>query len=146
MKAIKLMFGGVCALVLSSCSKEEVVLVAPVIEFVSLTPASVTELVDELTLKIKYSDPDGDLGENSPDVTNLFITDSRTSVKYAFRVQQLAPDNAGIAIEGSLSVNIDALLISDGSTSETGTFSILIKDRAGNESNTITSSAFTIVK
>ncbi len=146
MKGIKILLGGVFALMCSSCSKEEAVSTAPVIEFVSLTPASVSELTDELTLKIKYSDSDGDLGENTADSTNLFITDSRTSVVYAYRVQQLAPDDAVIAIEGTLTINIDALVISDGSSSETGTFSITMKDRAKNESNTITSTEFTITQ
>jgi len=146
MTGVKVLLGGVFALIFFSCSKEEVVSVAPIIEFVSLTPTSVKELTDELILKIKYSDADGDLGENTAGAKNLFITDSRTGVQYAYRVQRLAPDDAAISIEGTLSISIDALVISDGSSSETGTFSIYMKDRAGNESNAVTSTLFNITE
>ncbi|MFT6746547.1 MAG: hypothetical protein ACJAZ2_000888 [Glaciecola sp.] len=134
--------------VLLSCSKEEEEEnVEPVLTFESMTPVAVTELVEEIVIKFKYSDNDGNLGENDdPDVTNLFITDSRNQVVNSFRVKQLAPDNSTIAIEGTLSVTINPLLITDGSTNEKGTFSIYMNDRAGNKSNVIISSEFTVSK
>ena len=130
-----------------SCSKEEEQEnVEPVLTFESMTPTTVTELVEEIVLKFKYTDNDGNLGENDAGATNLFVTDSRNQVVNSFRVKQLAPDNSTIAIEGTLSVTINPLLITDESTSESGTFSIYMNDRAGNKSNVITSSEFTVSK
>jgi len=133
--------------ILLSCSKEEEAEnVEPVVVFVSMTPTTVSELVNEIVIQFDYSDGDGNLGENDAGVTNLFVTDSRNNVVNSFRVQQLAPDNATISIAGSLSITITPLVITDGSSSETGTFSIYMNDRAGNKSNVITTTEFTVNK
>lgn len=132
-------------LVIYSCKKDEPSL-APVIEFVSLTPNKVVELNNELLLSFKYFDEDGDLGENTSGVNNLFIGDSRTGVVSTYRIKQLAPTDANIAIEGVLTVTINPLVISNGSSAEEGGFFLYVTDRAGNESNIIFSTAFTIVK
>lgn len=131
-------------LVFFSCKKEEEVENAPILEFVSISPESVGELQDEITLKVKYFDEDGDLGENSSSVKNLFVTDLRNEVKFEYRVKQLAPTNSAVPIEGILSITIDPLLITDGSESEQGRFYITVVDRAGNESNGVMSSIFTV--
>ncbi len=91
-------------------------------------------------------DLDGDLGENDPNVTNLFITDSRNNVTYNYRISQLAPDGANIHIKGNLNAVIKNTAITDGSSSQSVTYSLYIKDRAGNTSNSITTSAITITK
>jgi hypothetical protein len=135
--------------ILLSCSKEEEAEnVEPLLVFVSMTPTTVSELVDEIMINFEYSDADGNLGENigadDAPIANLFITDSRNSVVNSFRVQQLAPDNATISIAGSLSVTIIPLVITNGATSEKGVFSIYMNDRAGNKSNVITSTEFTV--
>lgn len=144
MKLIKYIF--IANILMTSCSKdEEEGGLEPVLTYDSMTPTELTELVDEITIKFNYSDADGDLGE-SDDATaiNLFITDSRNQVVNSFRVKQLAPDNATIAIEGTLSVIIPPLVITDGSASEIGAFSIYMVDRAGNKSNVIVSEQFTV--
>jgi hypothetical protein len=142
---MKLVMQIILIAILLSCSKEEEVEnVEPVLTFESMTPSTVGELLEEIVVKFYYSDADGNLGENDASVKNLFITDSRNEVVSSFRVKQLAPDNSTIAIEGSLNVTISPLVITDGSTSEIGTFSIYMVDRAGNKSNVIISSEFTV--
>ena len=47
----------------------------PNIEFVKLSPETAIQYADEITLTIKYIDGNGDLGENDPDVKNLYVTD-----------------------------------------------------------------------
>ena len=132
---------------LVSCSDdEEDSTNAPVITFVSITPSTATESSDEIEISIKYEDSDGDLGENDASVKNLFVLDTRNNVEYSFRVQQLAPDNSTVSIEGSLKINIGTMVITNGSASESATFSIYMKDRAGNTSNAVTSSAITVVQ
>lgn len=131
----------------SSCKKEKnESTVTPQIEFVSISPSSAVEYVNSITISFSYDDLDGDLGENDPNVTNLFITDSRNNVTYNYRISQLAPDGANIHIKGNLNAVIKNTAITDGSSSQSVTYSLYLKDRAGNTSNTITTSAITITK
>jgi len=118
----------------------------PEISFVSATPSTVTEYADSLVLTISYKDGDGDLGENNPNVKNMFVTDNRIGITYPFRIQQLTPSGSSISIQGELNAVINNLAITDGSNSQTATFTIYVKDRAGNQSNSVTSSTITILK
>lgn len=128
---------------LFSC-KKEIVSNAPSIEFVKVNPSTVEIGKSNLTITISYKDADGDLGENNPDVKNLFVTDNRNGVVYQFRVQQLSPSGATISIQGQLDIAMPNVGITDGVTLESATFSIYMKDRAGNQSNTVTSSSVNI--
>jgi hypothetical protein len=120
--------------------------VIPEIEFVSISPSTAVEYVNSITITFSYDDLDGDLGENNPNITNLFITDSRNNVTYNYRISQLAPDGSSIHIKGNLNAVIKNTAITDGSTSQSVTYSLYLKDRAGNTSNTITTSAITITQ
>lgn len=105
----------------------------------------VVEFQDSLVFNIKYRDNDGDLGENNPNVKNLFITDNRIGIVYDYRIQQLAPTGSAIAIEGTLQVVLNSVARTDTSLAqESATFSVYVKDRAGNKSNVVTSGAITI--
>lgn len=133
--------------VFAGCKKKkEESTITPRLEFVSISPSSATEYVNSITITFSYDDLDGDLGENDPNVTNLFITDSRNGVTYNYRISQLAPDGANIHIRGNLNAVIKGTAITNGSTSEQVTYDVKVKDRAGNESNTITTSAITITQ
>jgi len=133
-----------------SCGKDSNLDPAPVsaipsIKFVSIEPGTAVKYQDEIKIKIEYTDGDGDLGENKPDVKNLFCTDSRNNVTYEFRINQLAPDTPEIAITGMLTFNLPPQgFIDDNHSSETTTYSIYVKDRAGNQSNTVQTSTLTI--
>ena len=133
-------------LVLVGCKKKEEVSLAPTLEFVEISPSIALELEDEIILKIKYKDENGDLGENDSEVKNLFVLDTRNGVEYSFRVQQLAPTGAEIAIEGQLSINIKTMVITDESSEQLATFSVYMYDRAKNKSNTISTTPITILK
>ncbi|HLP18859.1 MAG TPA: hypothetical protein VK174_01085 [Chitinophagales bacterium] len=129
----------------SGCKKEEAISAVPDIKFVSFSPATAQKYVDEIEVTIEYTDGDGDLGENTPDVKNLFCTDSRNNVTYEFRISQLAPDEAKIIIKGQLKFHLPPQgFIDDNNTTETTTYSIYVKDRAGNQSNTVQTSTLTI--
>ena len=131
----------------SSCKKDENIISAiPLIEFISVGPSQFIEYQSTLTFTISYRDGDGNLGENNPDVTNLFLTDNRNNVTYKYRVQQLAPEGSSIAIEGKLNIVLNNTGITDNSNSQTFTYSIYLVDRAGNTSNTVTTSAVTVTK
>jgi|ERR1051325_12121913 hypothetical protein len=132
----------------SSCKKKDKFesTVTPQIEFVSISPSSVVEYANSITITFSYDDLDGDVGENNANATNLFITDSRNNVTYNYRISQLAPDGASIHIKGNLNAVIKSTAITDNSSSQSVTYSIYIKDRAGNTSNTITTDAITVTK
>ncbi len=134
------------SLAIVSCKKAEEIGPTPTIEFISVTPQNVHEYTDSLVFTIKYRDGDGDLGENNPDAENFFLADSRNNVIYKFRIPQLAPDNSSIIIEGNLNVTLANTAIIDGSSSQTFSYSIYVKDRAGNQSNTITTSMVTVTQ
>ena len=134
-----------CVIVLLfSCEKEQEISDTPIIEFKSISPATVQEYSDNIIITISYSDEDGDLGENNPDIHNLFVEDNRNGVVYQFRIPHLAPDNNSIAIEGDFNITINGSGITDESTSQQVNYSIYVKDRAGNNSNTISTSNITI--
>lgn len=130
----------------SSCKKKEKPTNTPVIAFVSISPSSVVEYANSITIAFSYDDLDGDLGQNDPNVTNLFVTDSRNNVTYEYRISQLAPTGSTIHIKGNLNTVIKNTAITDGSSSQSVTYSVYLKDRAGNTSNTITTSAITVTK
>ena len=135
-------------LFISSCKKKDKTesTTTPQITFVSISPSTAVEYVNSITISFSYDDLDGDLGQNDPNVTNLFITDSRNSVTYNYRISQLAPDGSSIHIKGNLNAVIKSTAITDNSSSQSVTYSLYIKDRAGNTSNTITTDAITVTK
>jgi hypothetical protein len=116
----------------------------PEIAFESVMPNVVTEYQDSLYFTISYRDGDGDLGQNNTDDNNLFIQDSRNQVIYGFRIQQLAPDNAEISIQGNINVTLANTAIINGGASESVSYTIWVVDRAGNESNRVNSSTVTV--
>jgi hypothetical protein len=128
----------------SSCNTGGEISEVPEISFESVAPNVVTEYQDSLVFTISYRDGDGDLGENNTDNDNVFVQDSRNQVTYGFRVQQLAPDNANIAIQGNMNVTLPNTAIVNGGQSESVSYTIWVVDRAGNESNKVTSSTVTV--
>lgn len=131
--------------ILVSCKKDDAMSNVPEIELKSATPTTLQAFSDTLTFTVFYRDGDGDLGENSPDVYNLFLTDNRNNITYKYRIQQLAPSGPAIAIQGNLDVKLPNVPILDNThTTETVTYSIYVVDRAGNKSNTVTSGNITV--
>ena len=129
---------------LTACDKLTAVSDVPEISFESVVPNVVTAYQDSLYFTISYRDGDGDLGQNNTDDNNLFVQDSRNQVTYGFRIQQLAPDNATIAIQGNLNVTLPNTAIINGGASESVSYTIWVVDRAGNESNRVSSSTVTV--
>ena len=144
MKKLFILFS--CVSLISSCKKDDKIEITatPSIEFISITPATAIEYQDKITITISYQDGDGNLGENSPDVKNLFLTDTRTNVTYQYRISQLAPSAQTIAIKGTLTIELKNTAITNGSASQSVSFSVYLKDRTGNVSNTVSTSTITV--
>jgi len=140
---------GIVLLLLSfaliSCKKDEAFTFEPSIEFKSISPGTIKEYRDSVVITISYLDRNGDLGENETEIPNAFVKDLRNNLTYSFRIRQLAPE-ASIAIQGNLSIVIPQVaLVNSTATSESATFEVYVKDRAGLESNKIITSAVSIV-
>jgi hypothetical protein len=129
---------------LAACDKTSSISEIPEISFESVVPNVVTEYQDSLYFSISYRDGDGDLGQNNTDNHNLFIQDSRNQVTYGFRIRQLAPTNATIAIQGTLHLTLANTAIVNGGNSESVNYTVWVVDRAGNESNRVSSSTVTV--
>ena len=140
----KISFWFLFAAALSSCKKDDAISSdIPTIELASVSSNNIAE-GDPLTFRIKYTDGDGDLGENNANAHNLFLTDNRVGVTYEYRIQELAPTGSSLIIRGNLDVVLNTTAITNGSNSQNVTYSIYVKDRAGNQSNTVTTSDITI--
>lgn len=137
-------FLAMLAVAVGGCADDAGISEVPEIEFVSATPQTVIAYQDSLVVTISYRDGDGDLGENDTDQNNLFLEDSRNGVVYGFRIRQLAPDDATIAIEGNLNVTMPNVPIIGSGNTESLNYSIWVVDRAGNESERVSSSAITV--
>ena len=131
-------------LLLFACKKDETLSVVPAIEFQSISPSIAQEYIDNIIITISYTDEDGDLGENSPDINNLFVEDSRNGIVYHYRIPQLAPNGNEISIEGNFNIIINGSGITNSSISQQVNYAVYVKDRVGNKSNTITTSNITI--
>lgn len=122
------------------CTEEaEPLSTTPQIEFVAFEPGTEVTAGSVLTLVLSYEDGDGDLGENREGTENLFVKDSRLpELPYAFRVKELAPEGAEVAIRGQLRVALSNIPLTElSATRETTSFEVYLVDRAGNESNRI---------
>ncbi|MFN8143272.1 MAG: hypothetical protein U0073_02530 [Bacteroidia bacterium] len=140
----RLMLFGV--LLFLSCKKETIEFdPIPSIEIVSVSPGSVTEYTQAVTITIKYTDGDGDLGENTSGVKNCFVTDNRIGITSGYRIQQLAPATSSVPITGTINIDIGGQGITDTSlTSQNVSFNVYVVDRQGHSSNTVSTSAISI--
>ena len=121
-----------------SCKKDQTINIIPSITFDSIIPNPAIKYVDTIRIVISYKDGDGDLGIDSADIKNLFVTDNRNNVVSQFRIPQLAPTGSNIAIEGNFDIILPPqVFINDNDSTETTTYSIYVVDRAGHNSNTI---------
>lgn len=129
-------------LLVAGCKKdEEPDLTDPTPEIleVRVSPTDVVEYRDSIVFEVDYRDGDGDLGENQPNAANLFLVDERISVTETFRVSELAPQGANVPITGTLRVVLQSTGITDNSYLQVANYTLYLRDRAGNESNKVTS-------
>ncbi len=122
----------------------------PVLEFVSFSKLSMVQgrtLNDSLFLTIKFTDGDGDIGSLSE--VNLRIIDSRTGNNYSqYRVPKIPEQGANNGVSGTIKIKLfnTCCLQPDGDevcedvtvASNRLSLSIVMTDRAGNTSNTLT--------
>jgi len=125
---------------LSSCKGESITISAiPEIELLDVSPIAVQAFKDSIVFRIQYTDGDGDLGTNDDSERNVFLQDDRIAATHSFRLQQIAPDGADIAVRGTFSLSLPNTIITDGSAQQEASFTLFVVDQAGNESNRVSS-------
>jgi hypothetical protein len=120
--------------------------VEPVITLDSISQDTLIEFQDRLILHLSYQDGDGDLGTSNPDINSIFIKDSRLENADEYYLPPLAPETATISIQGTFDVELSPTFLLGNGTEENTIFSLFLKDRAGNESNTVETSEILIVR
>lgn len=137
------------ALLLAACGEEPFQIdldAVPSVEVSAAAPLAVRALTDSLVLTLRYTDADGDLGFASADSAVVYVTDDRFPVTETYHVPPMAPEGQAIPITGVWNVVIDRLILADpAAASETVTFRVRIRDRAGHVSAEALSPAVTVL-
>jgi len=150
--------------VLISCQNNSQEGTAPTIEFLSLSKNTIVQdvvgLNDSIDITIRFEDVNGDLGflqGEAGGTKDVFMIDNRTGDKYQnFRLPHFPTQGASNGIEGEITFTIlsACCVFPDGippceaptefPTNEF-TIGIYMKDRAGNQSNTVETSTITMI-
>ena len=116
----------------------------PSISFVSIEPKVVTEFEDSIIIRIRYQDPDGDLGTEDPDLELLSIHDLRLDAADGYHVPLLAPPESKLKLEGILEVYLKNTFLLGTADQETTAYEMIMTDRSGNKSNPMVTEQITI--
>jgi hypothetical protein len=125
----------------------------PVLTFEALNKAEIYQFtngpLDSLQIHFSFTDGDGDLSQIDSDSIDVFLTDSRLGLQTPFRLPLIPPEGTGNGISGDIFINLinttgvccifnNRLCAEDPNYPvDTLSYSIQIKDRAGNFSNII---------
>ena len=109
----------------------------PSIRLLSVNPTNVVALQDSIVFQLEYTDGDGDLGFLEADSAVVYLTDNRFPLTEEYHVPPVAPVGDEIAVTGVWLVVLSRTIMQDPTAdTEIATFSVRIRDRAGNWSNT----------
>ena len=118
----------------------------PRIALVKIEPTQVKQFTDSLKITFTYEDGDGDLGNDNADINSLEVQDERLKKPDYYYVPAMAPVDAKIRIEGKMTMNLRNVFLLGTGNIETTSFTVRIKDRAGNWSNPIRTPEITITR
>lgn len=118
----------------------------PTIVIEAITPTTVKEFSEPITITIAYKDGNGDLGFEDPDKAVVYIKDARLLATDTYHLSPRAPLNSNIPIEGIFSIALKNTFILGNANQETTNYEIYLVDRAGNQSNTVTTQMITITR
>lgn len=146
-----------------SCIKPPQFPIEPVITYIGVDnpqifQGSATAPNDTLTIHFSFTDGDGDLSF-ADDSVDVFLIDSRVpQFPITYRIPSINPEGASNGIQGDIWVNIpnkplniccyingQACAVGTTQAVDTFTYSIQIRDRAGNYSNTIKTERLTVI-
>lgn len=160
MKITRFFWYGLFALpfLLNGCAEAPTYPIEPVIEFQSLNRTEILQSrnniskIDTLIITFSFTDGDGDLGDQ--DSINIFMTDSRDGFTHSFKVNPIPQLGSGDGIAGDIAIKLTnspttkyfcctfpntnlTCIASEEFPVDEMYYTIQIRDRAGNLSNTI---------
>lgn len=118
----------------------------PRIALVKIEPVIVKEFSDSLKITFSYEDGDGDLGFENADINSLEIHDERLQKPDYYYIPPLAPIGSSVNIKGRLTMKVKNIFLLGSGSAEITRFTLRIKDRAGNNSNPVTTPEITITR
>lgn len=118
----------------------------PFITMIGVSSTTILQFKDSLLITFEYTDGDGDIGETNPDKNAIQIKDKRLSKADYYFVKPLSPPGSSIKTKGTIKVQMKNTFLLSTANSETTTFELKLKDRAGNWSNSIFTPTITITK
>jgi hypothetical protein len=133
----------------TSCQDDDTFPVTPEIKFLSLDKYSNVSSQDSLVLSFSFTDGDGDLGSKPEDVNardiflrlfefkNDVFVEPALGAPLEYRMPYLEPRGNNSSLKGEVKINVDYNILQPNDTIR---YEIYIKDRAGHQSNTVTSS------
>jgi hypothetical protein len=154
------------AMIALSCVKPPDYPREPYIEYVGMNKLVIAQgnlnsPPDTLEVYFSFTDGDGDIGlpEDSTNVFDAFLTDSRDGFTHTFRLPVIPEQGTGNGISGEITLRLPNRLplcctFPDGSTAclrnerfptDTMSFIVQMRDRAGNFSNKARTETFTIL-
>lgn len=165
MKTIYHLLTIILAFLASNCVQPPNYPAIPAIEYVGMNQQSIeqgnsTTRPDTLEITFSFTDGDGDLGFGPGDSTvDIFLTDSREGFTDIKKLPMIPDQGIGNGISGEITVRLPNRLplcctYADNSTpcqphptikTDTMSYTIQIKDRAGNMSNKIQTEVITIL-
>ena len=140
---------GLCVLCGLGCEKVDdtpVFDVVPHIELTSISSDTIIEFQQSISLKIKYEDGDGDIGNPDSDINSLFVKDARLEKEDAYYVAPIAPVGSGVSITGTINLILENTFLLGNADQETTVFTLYLVDQAGNKSNTIETGPILILR
>lgn len=136
--------------------------IEPVIEYIGLNKNTIHQGIagnplDTVNVTFSFTDGDGDLG--SQDSINIFLTDSRSDFDEFFKIPLIPNQGTGNGITGELTVRLpnqiyfcctfpnttNACFRNSEFPTDTVSYTIQIRDRAGNYSNKIQTEVITLI-
>jgi len=118
----------------------------PRIALIKIEPTQVKQFTDSLKITFNYEDGDGDLGNDNADINSLEVQDERLAKPDFYYVPPMAPVDAKIRIKGQMTMNLRNVFLLGTGNIETTSFTVRLKDRAGNWSNPIKTPEITITR
>lgn len=167
MQRIQTLIVGFFLIVLSfSCSTPPEYPLEPVLTYRGLNRVSIPQssgtqsTLDTLVVRLGFTDGDGDLGDK--DSINIFLTDSRDGFQHIFKINEIPQLGSGTGISGEIAIKLTnnastkyfcctfpntrvTCIPSTEFPTDTMSYTIRVRDRAGNWSNTIRTETFSIL-
>ncbi len=114
----------------------------PEIAFDSINVAQATPGIDSIVVAFTFQDGDGDLGAAEGDTSiNAYLVDRRTNFAYNYQIPFINERGNNKAISGTIWITVQSFSFScrpNRPLFDTLSYEVYIIDRAGNESNRIT--------